>query len=437
MRTKNLVFFICICLINLSLFNCKKSPNKKNTITATLDTSLPGFYNINFNTIFTQADAHAPNDELLKLRLNNYFIHTWKDKKLSGGILIARGNNILLEKYTGYTDINSKIPITFTTPMHIASVSKILTSLAILKLVEAQKLTLDQKVNTLLPSFPYSKTSVKDLLSHRSGLPNYAYLVEDPKVWNKNRELTNLDVLQILATFKPKLLSEPDTHFSYSNTNFALLALIVEKITKNKFPEALDKMIFKPLGMNHSYVFQKKDSVIATPSYYANGKPYKFDHLDLIYGDKNVYTTPEDLFRLSQAMYAPNFLRKDLLKLMFTPNNNEKEGIRNYGLGMRMMIFGNGKKVTYHNGWWHGSNAVFVHLLDEKITIIAIGNKFSGSVYSAFKLVSLFGNYPIPVHVEEADPKKSDSASVDLNKTSELSKKPDSRIKKRDSLIIK
>lgn len=411
MHKKNLLLFICICLLNLTFFSCKKSTNKNINI---LNTTFPGFHNINFNTIFTQSENHASNDNLIKNRLNNYFSQIWEGKKLSGGVLIARGNTILLEKYTGYADANLKNPITSTTPMHIASVSKVITSLAILKLVEAKKLTLDQKVNTILPSFPYSEISVKDLLSHRSGLPNYAYLVDDPKIWDKKKELTNNDILQIFATYKPELLSQPNTHFSYSNTNFALLALIVENITKKKFPEALSLMIFKPLGMNHSYVFQKKDFATATPSYYANGKAYKFDHLDLIYGDKNVYTTPEDLFRLSQAMYAPNFLNKDLLNLMFTPYSKEKDGVKNYGLGMRIKILKNGKKITYHNGWWHGSNAVFVHLIDEKVTIIAIGNKFSSSVYSAFKLTSLFGDYPLPM--VETDTYKSDSINILLNK---------------------
>ncbi len=414
MHKKIFVLLISTTILTFTTFGCKKSEGSDKS-TQTADESLPGYYNINFETIFTEKDNHSTKDALIKEQLNNYFTSIWQAGNLSGGLLVGRGNSILFEKYAGYINIETKTPITSTTPMHVASVSKIVTSLAILKLVEAGKIELSQKVTEFLPTFPYPNITIKELLSHRSGLSNYSYLVDETKGWDKSKKMTNQDVLNLYATFKPELQSQPDSHFSYSNTNFALLALIVEKVTKKPFPEALDKMIFKPLGMNHSYIFQEKNLATANTSYYAKGKPYPFDHLDLVYGDKNLYTTPEDLFRLSQAMYAPNFLRKDLLELMFTPYSNEKAGVKNYGLGIRMIIFDNGKKLIYHTGWWHGSNAIFVHLLDEKVTIIAIGNKYSRAIYSALRLSSLFGDYPL--HLQEPDPNETnDSIDAVLKK---------------------
>lgn len=82
------------------------------------------------------------------------------------------------------------------------------------------------------------------------------------------------------------------------------------------------------------------------------------------------------------------------MEQVFTPYSNEKKGVNNYGLGFRMKIFDNGKKLTYHNGWWHGSNSVFVHLPESKTTIIALGNKYSRKIYSAMALSSLFDDYP-------------------------------------------
>ena len=79
---------------------------------------------------------------------------------------------------------------------------------------------------------------------------------------------------------------------------------------------------------------------------------------------------------------------------VFEPYSNEKAGQNNYGLGFRMKIFDNGEKLTYHNGWWHGSNSVFAHLLKSKVTIVAIGNKYSGRVYSALALAGLFEDFP-------------------------------------------
>ena len=118
------------------------------------------------------------------------------------------------------------------------------------------------------------------------------------------------------------------------------------------------------------------------------------DHLDLIYGDKNVYTTPRDLLNFSVAIYSKDFLKPELEAKIFEPYSNEKKGINNYGFGFRMKNFDNGEKLTYHNGWWHGTNSVFAHLLKSKVTIIAIGNKYSGKVYSALSLSGLFEDFP-------------------------------------------
>src|SRR5699024_5224076 len=109
-----------------------------------------------------------------------------------------------------------------------------------------------------------------------------------------------------------------------------------------------------PLKMDHTYVFQEKDTVTAAKSFFQRGpKLYPYDRLDLIYGDKNIYTTPRDLLNFSKAMFAKNFLRQDLQDMIFEPYSNERPGVNNYGIGFRMKIFSDEDKLTYHNGWWH------------------------------------------------------------------------------------
>jgi hypothetical protein len=115
----------------------------------------------------------------------------------------------------------------------------------------------------------------------------------------------------------------------------------------------------------------------------------------LIYGDKNVYTTPRDLLNFSKALYSKNFLNSQLKAKIFEPYSNEKKGSNNYGLGFRMKIFDNGEKLTYHNGWWHGTNSVFAHLLKSDVTIVAIGNRYSNRVYTALALSGLFEDFPL------------------------------------------
>ena len=164
--------------------------------------------------------------------------------------------------------------------------------------------------------------------------------------------------------------------------------------------------------MKNSFIFQEKDTLTASKSFYNRGpKVYPYDRLDLIYGDKNVYTTPRDLLNFSRAMYAENFLRKDLKDMVFEPYSNERAGINNYGIGFRMKVYDNGNKLTFHTGWWHGTNSVFAHLLGSNVTIVAIGNKFSRQPYTALSLAALFDQYPIEVHRLKNTLKKGSAAS--------------------------
>ena len=376
------------------LLSCK---NKDFVTKETSESKLPNYGNVDLDKVFKKQETELSDSQIIFPILDNYYRRVWEDGDLSGGILLAKGNNIFFEKYSGFGRENKQMPIDKNTPLHIASVSKTMTAMAVLKLIEAGKLKLEDDIATFFPKFPYRGITVFSLLSQRSGLPKYEYFDKSIKPLPKELEknfLTNRDILDMLIKYKPDLTKMPNTGFMYCNTNFAMLALIVEKITKTPFPKAMQEILFKPLKMEHTFIFQKKDIPTASQSFYNNDRLYPLDHFDLIYGDKNVYTTPRDLLNFSVAMFSKNFLNPELKSKIFEPYSNEKKGMNNYGLGFRMKIFDNGEKLTYHNGWWHGSNAVFVHLLKSKITIIAIGNKYAPKIYSATALSGLFEDFP-------------------------------------------
>ncbi len=379
----------------IMLVSCKKENQQEKD---SFSTNLPNFGNVDVNKVFSPQDSQVENEPFIKSFLDQYYDNVWEKGNLWGGILVAKGDKILLEKYRGFAQDHEQSPINQNTPMHVASISKTLTAMAVLKLVDSKKISLDDDLTKFFPKFPYPNVTVKNLLSQRSGLPKYEYFIEKvspaPAVLSK-KFITNQDVLDILVQYKPDLARDTDNGFMYCNTNFALLALIVEKVIKTNFPDAMQQMVFKPLKMEHSYIFQEKDTATAAKSFYAGGpKLYPYDRLDLIYGDKNVFTTPRDLLTFSKAMFSNDLLSPQLKEQVFTPYSNEKKGVNNYGLGFRMKIYEDGKKITYHNGWWHGSNTVFAHLLDSKTTIIAIGNKYSTRVYTALALSSLFQDLP-------------------------------------------
>lgn len=358
-----------------------------------------------------------------------------KQKGFNGGMIVARNGNIIFEKYEGTIHLPGKDTITANTPMQIASTSKTFTAMAVLKLWQDGKLSLDDEYNKYFPQFNYPGITIRTLLDHRSGLPNYIYFMENLG-WDKSKYVSNEDVLNYLVTRKAELenIAPPDTHFSYSNTNYALLALLIEKISGKKLSEFLKNTFFIPLRMVHSSVYTLADINKMNPSYDWKGRLMTINFLDMVYGDKNVYTTPQDLLLWDRALTSNLIFKPETLQQAYTPYSNEKAGTRNYGLGWRMNIYPDGKKMIYHNGWWHGSNATFIRLIHDSATIILIGNKFTRAIYHAKILANLFGDYYATEEEEETDNVKSSDNDT-------LSKKlmpavPRHNTSNKDSLLI-
>ncbi len=311
----------------------------------------------------------------------------------NGSILVAKEGAVVYEKYEGFTNPRlHKDSLAPHTAFHLASVSKTFTAMAVLKLWEQGKLNIDDDLSKYFPNFPYPGVTIKMLLSHRSGLPNYVHYLER-NGWDKRKMATNADVLNSLYTMHPPLEFASGKHFSYCNTNYALLALVIEKVSGRNYADYLQETFFTPLQMNDTYVFTLKDTARALKSFQYNTREFKMEFLDEVYGDKNIYSTVRDMLKWDQALYAGQFFKQSTLDAAFAGYSFEKEGRRNYGLGWRMTFLDNGKKLLYHNGWWHGNNTVFVRLIDEKATIIVLGNRFNKRIYASRKLSDLFGNY--------------------------------------------
>jgi CubicO group peptidase (beta-lactamase class C family) len=330
-----------------------------------------------------------------KKSIAHFYNKNWSRKSANGGFLVAQNGQIIFEKYDGYANYKTKSKMTSTIALHIASVSKVITATAVLKLVSAKKLNLEQKVNTILKEFPYPEVTIKTLLNHRTGMRNYAYFTEKKGVWDRHKILTNQDILTIMATKGIDLEFRTDSRFSYCNTNYAILALVIEKITSMSYKDAMEKIIFKPLGMKNTYVFDyERDKKTATPSYRGNFSLVNMDYLDAIYGDKNIYSTPRDLLKFDSGRNSPNYLDPKLLKLAYIGYSNEHKGIKNYGFGIRMVNWDSGKNFYFHNGWWHGNTAAYITMPDENVTMIALSNRMDRRTYKVKNLAALFGDYP-------------------------------------------
>jgi CubicO group peptidase (beta-lactamase class C family) len=212
--------------------------------------------------------------------------------------------------------------------------------------------------------------------------------------WNKQVPVYNKDILMAIRDHRNKLnIARPDRGFSYSNTNYALLALIVEHLSGLDFPSYMDQVFFKPLGMNNTYVFSKANASTYIPSFDARGRREPEMFLDWVYGDKNIYSTPRDLFKWDQALYGEKLFSEKTLGEAYQGYSFERQGTRNYGLGWRLIDHGAGRKIIYHNGWWHGNNTVFSRFTNDTASVIVLGNRYNRLIYDVKKIYPQFPGY--------------------------------------------
>lgn len=351
----------------------------------------------------------------------------------NGAILVAKKGRVIFEDYHGYFNLRKKDSLTARSAFHLASVSKTFTAMAVLKLAELGKLNLTDDMKKYFPEFPYDNVTVKLLLSHRSSLPNYIYFMQKLG-WNPKQYCSNEDVLTYLEKFKPPLQGTPGTHFTYCNTNYALLALIIEKASGKGYPNFLKEYFFTPLNMKDTYVFTMADSARAMPSYDWRGRQEGFTFLDTGFGDKNIYSTPEDLLKWDQALYTNQIFKPSTLNDAYTPYSNEKPGIRNYGYGWRMNVYPDGRKIIYHNGWWHGNNTVFIRMIEDSVTIIILGNKYNRAIYDAKKMAAIFQSSAI-MEDDEKPGSNNEALSTDETQDSTIANKSDSLSIKKNTEI--
>ncbi|MFI5148327.1 MAG: serine hydrolase domain-containing protein [Bacteroidia bacterium] len=318
-------------------------------------------------------------------RLDTLFLGKVKRNHFNGNVLIAHKGKVIYEKCFGFEDYKSKKELTRASAFQLASSSKPMTAAAIMVLKEKGKLNYEDGVKKYFPDFPYEGITIRMLLNHRSGLPNYEYFTGD-YVADHDTPISNEEILKIMAEHKPAVYSKPGKHFSYNNSNYLLLALIIEKASGMNYRTFLQKEIFDPCGMTSTYIPDRKKDTLRlheTHNYAGAGKwtPAPFNCLDGVLGDKGVYSTMEDLYRFERAVSSCKLLKKETLDEAYKGGSNEKAGKRNYGFGWRLTEQPDGSQVIYHNGWWHGYNSVFMRRPKDEAVVIVLCNKYNTNIY--------------------------------------------------------
>lgn len=324
-------------------------------------------------------------------RLHAYMTRLHTRSGFNGNVLIAKQGKILYQNTFGWANYLMRDSLKLHSQFELASVSKPFTATAILKLWEEGKLSLDQTVDEFIPGFPYSNITVKHLLSHRSGLTSYMYFTDG--LWpNKRKGMSNQDVIDLFIAHKPALYANPDVRFFYNNTNYILLASIVEAVTGESFDVYMQEEVFKPAGMRNTAVYSTAVYEKIPTDVVGHDRVWRRsvvqDYQDGPMGDKGIYSTVQDLYLFDRALREGQLLQQATLDSAYTGQSKPTKQVFNYGYGWRTFDKGN-DKVVYHTGWWHGFRSLYVRDLVNDVTIVLLTNMVNAS------LLNLEGLYEI------------------------------------------
>lgn len=316
-----------------------------------------------------------------------------KKSAFNGNVLIAKKGKIIYQNTFGWADYLHRDSLKITSKFELASVSKPLTGLGILKLVEEGKLTFDQTVNDFFSDFPYPGVTIKMLLSHRSGLPNYIYFAEE--TWkDRKRAMSNMDAMNLLIEHKPMRYGAPDGRFLYNNSNYMVLASIIEKVSGVDFSVYMKENIFDPAGMKNTAVLSTAVYDKIPTDVIGHDKVWRRsvvqNYLDGPVGDKGVYSTVQDLFLLDLALKEGRVVEQALLDSAYMPRSDAQRSLFGYGYGWRTFS-PKGAEIVYHTGWWHGFRNLYIRNLTDDITIVLLSNMVNGSLLRLDGLYKILG----------------------------------------------
>ncbi len=331
----------------------------------------------------------------LKYPLDTFFLNRHNNGTFYGTVLFAERGRIIFQNAYGYANLTTKDTLTIDHTFQLASASKPFTAVAILQLYEKGKLKLDDDVRSYIPNFPYDSITIHQLLTHRSGLSQYTHFCDSPdSIWpDKNITISNKQVIEIMAKNLPIVNYPPNHTHYYCNTNYLLLASIVENVTGQSFGQYLKSNIFEKAGMTHTVVYSRdnKDQLkIPTVGYHWNFNPAGDIYLNGVVGDKGVYSNVGDMLKFDQALYQNGLLlKKETMKLAVNEHNETQNNGQNYGYGFRLMNDSIKGKIVYHTGWWEGNRTYFIRVPEHQQTIIVLSHIKKGPFFNILELVDL------------------------------------------------
>jgi len=280
--------------------------------------------------------------------------HAEQDR-LSYCLMITRDGEVIYERSCGLEDPESGKPLTSRSSFNLASVTKPFTALCIMQL-EAQGLVqYDEDIRTWLQDIPYQGVTVRNLLTHTSGIPEYFEYYR--KCFPKDRILRNRDVLDLFSREKPALKFTQGEVYDYCNTGYVFLALIIEAASGNPLPDYMVQNIITPAGMEDTFPFMfgqaERPGMVRGFEVTESGLRLRpLDSMDGTFGDGNLYGSVTDLGKWADALAGGELLELNRLEEAFIPFIPSGGGGSIYGLGWRI---NSEEGFAWHTGSWAGS----------------------------------------------------------------------------------
>ena len=299
-----------------------------------------------------------------KAKLDQFFDRLAEKNKAMGSLVVARDGKVVYTRAIGYSQINAtgKKPITEATRFRIGSITKMFTAAMILQLVDEKKLKLTDTLDKYFPRVPNAaKITIADVLGHRSGIHGIGETAEFRALRTKGA--TTAELLAMIEKAGPSDF-EPGSKFAYTNENYVLLALLIEKLTGKSYQENLAKRITSKIGHDTYAASGGIDPGKNEAFSYRMGRDWEQEgeiHWSLFYGSGFIISTPRDLVKFITALFDGKIVSKQSLALMTTMKDD-------YGFGMDAVPFG-GKTYFGHTGGIQSFGAWLAYLPEEKLAL--------------------------------------------------------------------
>jgi CubicO group peptidase (beta-lactamase class C family) len=296
-------------------------------------------------------------------------------------VIVIHKGKVLFAKAYGLADVEAGVPCSTNTNFRLASVSKQFTAMAVLILAERKKLSLDERLTDFFPEFPEygTRITVRHLLNHTSGLIDYESVI--PK--GTTIPVLDQDVLRLLLA-QDKTYFPPGTQYRYSNSAYALLALIVETRSGNTFARFLRENIFHPLGMRNTIAYEQGISSVPNRAFGYTLRSNRCERTDQsltssVLGDGGIYSSVSDLFKWDQALYGSKLVSRRLLQQAFTPGTGTDKPETGYGFGWYISEH-RGIKEVWHSGETCGFTTRLARFPEKKFTVIVLTNRRNAAI---------------------------------------------------------